>query len=461
VYRADTIIARATPAGRAAIAIVRLSGPEAIEIAERLLRSKRGLKDVPPWTLGRFSALDLSDGSVIDDVLAVRMPAPRSYTGEDVVEIHCHGSAVVVEALIGGALLAGARLAEPGEFTRRAVLNGRMDLTQAEAVADLIEAPVLSGAKAAWQRLNGALSTRVFELRARLLSILSHVEAYIDFSDEDLPDEDIGTQLRALSAVGRDIEDLLGGFAAARREHAGLRVVLVGKPNVGKSSLLNSLVGFDRAIVSPEAGTTRDAIMETVDVRGFAFVITDTAGVRETASTSESLAVARSRQEASSADIVVRVFDGSSSLDEADLAVLNIPFGAAPGICVSNKADLPLGLTEDDQRKLAGMGCTVVPASAVQPGGCDRLKRALLAAAQEMRGDDSQSAGFNRERHRAALERAVEAVAAAQVLMSDGEQADLASIELRRALAEISGITEPLDNERVLDVIFASFCLGK
>jgi tRNA modification GTPase len=461
VYRLDTIVARATAAGRAAIAIIRISGPEAVRIAGRLLRAERSLDGLPPWTLGRFSAIDPADERVIDDVLAVRMPAPRSYTAEDVVEIHCHGSTVVVDTLLGAAMLAGARLAEPGEFTRRAVLNGRMDLVQAEAVADLIEAPVLSGAKAAWQRLSGSLSSEILGLRMRIVAILADIEAYIDFSDDDLPDEDPGERQRALAVVRRDIEQLLSGFLAARREQQGYRVVLAGKPNVGKSSLLNALLGFERAIVSQEAGTTRDAIMETVDLRGFAFVITDTAGVRETSSLSEVLAVDRSRREAAEADLLLRVVDGSCPLDAADFEVLELPSDDALAICVINKADLTPQLTGDDHRRLQAAGSVVVSSTTLKAGGCDELKRALINAAEKLRGDAGESAGLGRERHRAALQRALLAVGEAATAMALGEQAELASIELRRALAEIAGITEVLDNDQVLDRIFASFCIGK
>lgn len=461
MYRVDTIVARATAAGRAAIAILRISGPDALQIAGQFLRSRRPLSELPPWRLGRFSALDPTDGRVIDDVLAVRMSAPRSYTGDDVVEIHSHGSAVVVDALLAAALVAGARVAEPGEFTRRAVLNGRMDLLQAEAVADLIEAPVLSGAKAAWQRLSGALSTQVLGLRERLVRILADIEAHIDFSDDDIPDEDAGERQRAIAAVRREIEDLLGGFVVARRERNGYRVVLAGKPNVGKSSLLNSLVGFDRAIVSTEAGTTRDAIMETVDLGGFAFVITDTAGVRETSSASELLAVDRSRREATKADILLKVVDGSRPLDDADSRILGTLCDEGLTICVINKADLPQALTDDDHRRLEATASRVVTSSTVTPDGCDWLRREMMRIAEELKGDTGDSPTLSRERHRAALQRAWLAVTAAEATMDDGEQAELASIEIRRALAEVAGITEPLDNEDVLDQIFASFCIGK
>ena len=461
MYRADTIVARATAAGRAAIAIVRFSGPDAACIAGRLLRSEHPFVQLPPWRLRRFSAIDPEDGHVIDDVLAVRMRAPRSYTGEDVVEIHCHGSSVVVDTLIGAAILAGARLAEAGEFTRRAVLNGRMDLIQAGAVADLIEAPVLSGAKAAWRRLSGSLSGEIVELRARLVSVLADIEAHIDFSDDDLPDEDNAERERLLDTAHSDLENLLGRFATARRERDGYRVVLAGKPNVGKSSLLNGLLGFDRAIVSEEAGTTRDAIMETVDLRGFGLVITDTAGVRATESPSESVAVTRSLREAASADILVRVFDGSNPLDEADLSILQLRCEEGAAICVINKSDLTPGLTADNRRQLEESACPVVSASAVAIAGCDELKNTLSAVAHTLKGDAGESAGLARERHWAALQRALAAVRGARSVMAIGHQAELASIEIRRAIAEIGTITEVLDNEEVLDSIFANFCIGK
>jgi tRNA modification GTPase len=460
VYRADTIVARATAAGRAAIAIVRISGPDSVEIAGALLRSNRPLRDLPPWRLARFSAIDPDDGRVIDDVLAVQMPGPRSYTGEDVVEIHCHGSSAVVETLLGAAMIAGARSAEPGEFTRRAVLNGRMDLLQAEAVADLIEAPVLSGAKAAWQQLSGAMSERVLALRSRLIGILADIEAHIDFSDDDLPDEDTGARQLRLSGVRDEVEKLIDGFAAARRERDGYRVVLAGKPNVGKSSLLNALLGFERAIVSQEPGTTRDTIMETVDLNGLAFVITDTAGVRRASGAAERLAVDRSRQEAVKADILIAVFDGSQPLEQVDSEVLRLRCDDGIAFGVINKADLAPGLTPDDQCRLAAAGYRVVSSSALRPGGCDALKRALIEAAEGLKGDAGESAGLGRERHKAALHRALTAITQADRMLA-AEEPEIASVELRVALAEVAGITEVLDNERVLDQIFASFCIGK
>jgi len=335
-----------------------------------------------------------------------------------------------------------------------------MDLLQAEAVSDLIEAPVLSGAKAAWQQLSGALSERVLALRSRLVAILADIEAHIDFSDDDLPDEDPSKRRRMLSGVRDEVEKLLAGFSAARRERDGYRVVLAGKPNVGKSSLLNALLGVERAIVSQEAGTTRDAIMETVDLNGLAFLLTDTAGVTKTSSDAERLAVDRSRREAVKADILLHVFDGSRPLEDIDSEVLRLRCDGGIAIGVVNKADLALRLTADDQCRLVAAECRIVSSSALQPGGCDELKRALIEAAEGLRGDAGESAGLGRERHRAALQLTLAALAEAETrLLAD--EPELASVEVRAALGELAGITEVLDNELVLDQIFGSFCIGK
>ena len=318
MYRADTIVARATAPGRSAIAIVRLSGPTAFDVASRLLRP-RGLRGVArAWQLSRYEAIDPLDDRVLDDVLAVRMPGPKTYTGEDIVEIHCHGSPVVVERLIGAALTAGARGAEPGEFTRRAVFNGRMDLLQAEAVVDLVDAPILSGVKAACRQLEGALSSRIRDIRDRILGLLADVEAHIDFADDDIAEEDARARVASAAGIIATLDDLTCGFHSQRRERDGYRVVLSGRPNVGKSSLFNALVGFDRAIVADECGTTRDVIEETIDLGGWAFVLADTAGFRAADSRSEGVAVERSRAAAESADIAVLVVDGSSPLTDGD-----------------------------------------------------------------------------------------------------------------------------------------------
>lgn len=462
MYRADTIVARATAPGRSAVAIVRLSGAGAFPIASLVLKPRHARQSMRPWQLVRCDAIDPADQVVIDDVLAVRMPGPNSYTGEDVVEIHCHGSPVVVERLMGVALAAGARDAEPGEFTRRAVLNRRMDLLQAEAIVDLIDAPVLSGVKAACRQLDGAVSKRVSGIRDAVMAILADVEAHIDFSDDDLSDEDAPARLAAIARVVDDLDALLSGFQAARRERDGYRVVFYGRPNVGKSSLFNALVGFGRAIVANESGTTRDTLEETIDLEGWALVLTDTAGMRDASSVSEAAAVERSRTVAASADIAVCVLDGSLPLTDVDHRLLLDPPSSGALLCVLNKSDLGDGMRSCDRELLTSVGVPTVRVSALDGSAAATLQTLLIDAAKRVRGSDTTPpAGLSRERHRAAAERTRIALGRTLNAMASSERTELAAIELRDALDELATITEPLDNEQVLDRIFAEFCVGK
>lgn len=461
MYRRDTIVAGATPVGRSAIAVVRLSGAEAVPIAQSFLRGPRQLESLDAWRLARFAAVDPSDDEAIDDVLAVRMTAPRSYTGEHVVEIHCHGSPVLVDSILRLAVLAGARLAEPGEFTRRAVLNGRMDLVQAEAVAELIEAPALRSTKAAWRRLAGDLSEELAGLRGAAIDALALLETYIDFSDEDLPDEDLGEIVAGLGGVREKIAAILTGFAASRRVRDGHRVVIVGKPNVGKSSILNSLAGFDRAVVTDEPGTTRDAVAEIFDLDGVAVTIVDTAGLRLGVTRAEEVAIDRSRRELVDADVVVRVFDSSRPLDAEDEAILGADTAGRPVIDVLNKSDLGDALRPEDRRRIEASGGRGVRNSAVTAGGCAELKAVLRAVVASDDVDASPGANLGRERHRAALERADAALCRGLALISSADQTEVAAAEVREALKHLATVTESLDDDNVLDVIFSRFCIGK
>jgi tRNA modification GTPase len=415
-----------------------------------------------PWKLHRATALDPSSRVPIDDVLAVWMPAPRTYTGEDVVEIHCHGSPIVVDALIAAGTRAGLRCAERGEFTRRAVLNGRMDLVQAEAVADLIDARFRGGARLAWEQLQGGLSRRLAGLRERLLGVLSDIEANVDFSDDDLEQEEPLPRLDALDAAATEMTELLDGFVASRRWRDGYRVVFTGAPNVGKSSLVNALLGHTRMIVSEEAGTTCDCVEEEVDLDGYAFVLTDTAGVRETVSRAETLAVEGTRQVLQRADIVVHVLDASAPSADGDRTVPAVPEGVGY-IVVLNKWDLA---QRDNPTGSVAAGLVrahaCVATCALTGYGCDALAAALAAFASSARVDaDQASTGISRTRHRSSLERARASVRSAAELLRSDHGPELASIELRTALEELASVTEPTGTEDVLDRIFKDFCIGK
>jgi tRNA modification GTPase len=454
MYRADTIVACATPAGRGAIAVVRCSGAEAMAVSEAVFRPKSGAP-LEPWRM-RLGTVVASDGTTpIDEALGVFFPRPASFTGEDTFEIHCHGSPVVVEQIVASAIAAGARAAERGEFTRRAVLNGKLDLLQAEAVADLIDARMAAGASAAWRQLQGALSQELGAARAALLGVLADIEAAVDFTDDELPDPDFGRRVDAIEAVASRLRALLDGFAASRRQRDGVRVVFTGKPNAGKSSLVNRLLGSGRMIVSDEPGTTRDVVEEAIDLGGIAFVLTDTAGIREAEGAAETEAVERARETVATADLRVLVIDAS------DVAAIEAHSEAEPDgdtVVVLNKVDLA-GRVADRQRDRFGSAAAVLETSARTGEGCEALAAALVGEAR--RRLETQPVGISRVRHRAALARTVEALGRARTLAAFENSCELAALELRTALEELAAISEPTGNEDVLDLIFSEFCIGK
>lgn len=431
----------------------------AAQITSRMFVATRG-GQLHPWRLRHGTVVDPDSAAALDEGLAVWMPGPRSYTGEDVCELHCHGSPTVVSLVLEAAVRAGARPAEPGEFTRRAVLNGRMDLLQAEAVADLINARVQAGVEAAWQQLQGALSEELEEIRALVLRVLADVEANIDFSDDELPSENPAARCETVEQARHRIARLLSGFAAARRQREGFLTVVIGRPNVGKSSLINRLLGYGRMIVSDEPGTTRDSVEEVVDLGKVAFVLTDTAGLRQTASKAEQAAVDRARDKVASADLLVTVIDGSAALTSDDERILELS-APRPGLLVVNKLDLPSRLDDAARARLARLGQPLVDVSARDGTGCGRLMEALASLADTRMTDDAQPASISRVRHRAALERADHFLADAVELVTEGGAAELAAVELRSALTELATISQAVDNDDILDLIFREFCIGK
>jgi tRNA modification GTPase len=450
MYRADTIVACATPGGRGAIAIVRCSGADALAVSQAVFRPKSG-GSLEPWRMRLGTVLASDRATPVDEALGVFFPGPSSFTGEDTFEIHCHGSPVVVEQIVASAIAAGARAAERGEFTRRAVLNGKLDLVQAEAIADLIDARMAAGASAAWQQLQGALSGELASLRAELLAVLADIEAAVDFTDDELPDPDFAHRTDAIAAVSARIEVLLAGFAASRRHKDGVRVVFTGRPNAGKSSLVNRLLGSGRMIVSDEPGTTRDVVEEAVDLGGIAFVLTDTAGIRDAEGAAESEAVARAQQTAAAADLRVLVIDVSDASPDVGIDA------DADTIVVLNKTDLGAA-TAACRTRLAG-AAGVLETSARTGDGCAELAAALVSEAR--RRLEAQPVGISRVRHRAALERAAGVLGRARSLAAFEDSCELAALELRTALGELAAISEPSDNEDVLDRIFSEFCIGK
>jgi tRNA modification GTPase len=439
----DTIAAIATPLGEAGLAVLRVSGPKAFDVADRCFRGKSAPSMAVTHTV-HYGHI-VRDGQTIDEVLLTALRAPRTFTGEDTVEVSCHGGVLAAKLVLDALLANGARLAQPGEFTRRAFLNGRIDLTQAEAVIDLIHSRTDLALRAANQQLAGHLGARINTLRDSLILVLAHVEAHIDFPDEDIaPDtrEKLLTRLREALAF---IEDLLKTAPEGQILRRGIRVAIVGKPNVGKSSLLNRLLGHERAIVSPIPGTTRDTIEETANIRGIPVVFIDTAGLRESEDTIEQEGIRRSRESLEKAELILHVLDQSSP---NDAPAIN---SSKPVVTVLNKTDLPHAF------ELPG----AVQISCATGAGIEVLKDRIKELIWTGRAAADNSDVMINSRHEEALQRAKRGISNTVLTMENGDSIELAAMDLRLAVNAIGEIVGKTTTEDLLDAIFSQFCIGK
>ncbi|MDH7490333.1 MAG: tRNA uridine-5-carboxymethylaminomethyl(34) synthesis GTPase MnmE [Anaerolineae bacterium] len=452
----DTIAAISTPLGQGGIGIMRMSGPEALPITRRLFQPSRGRADAP-WPAFRLRhgfIVDPATGARVDEVLVAYMPAPRTYTRQDIVEINGHGGIVALRRILELALREGARLAEPGEFTLRAFVNGRIDLAQAEAVLDIVNAQTDAALRLAVGQLEGRLSAQVRHVRERLVSALAYLEATIDFVEDEIPPQDIGPALREAADA---IRGLLRGADQGIMYRQGIRTAIVGRPNVGKSSLLNALLRTDRAIVTPIPGTTRDTLEETLNLQGVPFVLVDTAGIAgATADPVEQLGIERSRRAVRQADLILVIVDGSEPLRPEDHAIAELTQGRT-AIAVVNKCDLPT------VANLAGFlpGAPQVRISALTGQGLDDLRAAMLGLA--LGGEAMASNGIlvSSVRHKEALARALDHVEKAETTYRQGLPADFVTIDLRAALDALGEITGQTVTPDLVDNIFANFCIGK
>jgi tRNA modification GTPase len=451
----DTIAAIATPLGEGGIALVRLSGPRALAIADASFRPAG--KSAPPPSAAPTHTIHFGGivrrGRAVDEVLLSVLRAPRTFTREDMVEISCHGGLLPARMVLETLLENGARPAAPGEFTRRAFLNGRIDLAQAEAVADLIHSRTELALAAAREQLAGGLSRRVNLLRDDLMGVLAHIEAHIDFPDEDIaPDtrEHLLARLRAALAL---MDELLRTANEGQLLRRGVRAAIVGRPNAGKSSLLNQLLGRDRAIVSPLPGTTRDTIEETADIRGLPVMLIDTAGLREGSNEIEREGVRRSRESLAGAELVLHVLDASEPLQAADLAHLAESAGK-PRILVRNKVDLPRRMELPAPMEAVEVCC-------LTGRGVEALKDAIKERiwAGEIRAEMLQV--MINARHQDALRRAREAAGRTADALSGGLGLELAALDLRIAANAVGEIVGKTSTEDLLDSIFSQFCVGK
>ncbi len=453
----DTIAAIATPLGQGGVAIVRVSGPEAHAIVTGLLG--RNGRPLIPRRIYVDRLLDRPGGDPLDEVLVFTMRAPHSYTGEDTAEIQCHGGSVVTRRVLEAVIQAGARPAAPGEFTRRAFMNGRLDLAQAEAVADLIAARSDAAQRLAWSQLEGHLSTRVDTLRAALLEARALCEAAIDFPDADLPELSDARLGRELARVRGEIAALVASFERTRVRYEGARAVLVGRPNVGKSSVLNAIAGRERAIVTPVAGTTRDVLEASVTLRGVPVVMADTAGIRDTDDVVERVGVERARAALADAGCVVVIFDRSRPFERADETVAAAVRGR-PLVAVLNKRDLPAAITRSEVIALTG-AVPIVEVSALVGEGLDELEAAIARVLLSDSDAGEEEVGIFRARHRDAARRAVGDLARAEEALRAHAPLELLASDLAAAAAALGSITGAVTSEDVLDRVFAEFCIGK
>ena len=441
----DTIVAIATPPGRGGIGVVRISGPRAPAIGAALA----GRRAFEPRH-ATLAILSDADGAAIDQAVVTHFPAPHSYTGDDVVELAAHGSPVVLDAIVGAAVQGGARLANPGEFTYRAYLNGRIDLVQAEAIRDLVEAVTPLQARVAFDQLEGTLTRRLRELDAALLEIIAPLEASLDFPEEGYHFVTPAATARALDEAVSALDTLLADARRGKVIREGLTVAIVGRPNAGKSSLFNRLLGAARAIVTDVPGTTRDLLTERVDVGGVPLTLIDTAGMRETPGDAiEEEGISRARQAQAAADVVIVVLDRSLPLTDADRQLAAADF-SRPRIVVASKSDLPPAWNHVAWAR---------PVSSITDEGIAGLRDALLAAAGvEPARDRAPIANL---RHAALLEQAREALARAQSAAAAGLAEEFVLADLHDARARFEDVTGARPHDEVLRTIFERFCIGK
>ena len=444
----DTIAAISTALGEAAVSVIRISGPEALAVAQQMSGGKAGRLQ-PRMT--RVLTLCEPGGAAVDHALALYFKAPASYTGDDVVEFHCHGGVLLTQKVLSLALAAGARPAEAGEFTQRAFLNGKMDLSQAEAVMDLIQAQSTLVLRAANEQLEGAIGRESTAMREELIEVLAHVEAFIDFPEEDIAPEVGAALLRRLEALLVRCERMLATSEHGRILRQGARTVICGQPNVGKSSLLNLLLGFDRAIVSQTAGTTRDTIEEIIQVHGVPLRLVDTAGLRQSDDEVEQVGIQRTEKEIGRADLILEVVDGSLPASVATRVAIPAE-QRHRRLLILNKADIGIDPSWADQG---------IPLSCKDSQGVEILRQSIHDLILRDGAISADHPVAINARHKACFERVKAGLLAAKKALADQIEPEFLALELRETAEALGEVTGRVDIEDILDVVFSRFCIGK
>jgi tRNA modification GTPase len=470
INNTDTIAAIATPAGEGGIGVIRISGPDALKVGKKVSRPVKGVKGLTERYLAYGRAIDPSNGVVLDDVLMTFMKGPRSYTGEDVVELYCHGGALVLKKVLEAVLHAGARLAGPGEFTRQAFLNGRLDLAQAEAVIDVIRSQTSAALASARGRLDGVFSKKVNRIKGRLVNLLMHIEAELDFPEDEVEGMADKHLLVELNEAEEEAVRLINTFDEGRAINDGVKTLILGRPNVGKSSLLNLLLKEERAIVTEIPGTTRDVIEEAVNIGGVSIRLMDTAGLRETTDFVESIGVKAAKEKIDAAGLILFVVDSSGADGfKEDLRLLG-EVSRKKVIVAANKMDL---IDAKQRVKIVNLFSPfrVVFLSATNGVGVDGLEEAVYeeAVGHSFGTGGAGGAGLDVDpgelvvsvRHKNALASAIDGLKRAGGALAEGAPREIVSSELRLAVTRLGEITGEVTTEDILDKIFSEFCIGK
>ena len=455
----DTIAAVATAYGEGGIGIIRISGEKALSILEEVFEFAGETSQIVNRRMTYGRIVDRENEQIIDEVLAIYMKGPKTYTAEDVVEINCHGSMVSLRKTLALVLRKGARLAEPGEFTKRAFLNGRLDLSQAEAVIDIIKAKTDRSFDVAMSQLEGALSLRVTEIRQKLLDLLVDITVNIDYPDEDIEELTYDKIEENILLIGEMIEKLLSTAETGRMIREGIRVAIVGKPNVGKSSLMNSLLRETRAIVTEIPGTTRDTIEEAISIRNIPVYLVDTAGIRETSDEVERLGIERSKAAFNEADFIIFIMDGSSAISDEDREIASYLDGR-DSVVLINKNDLERGFTNDDVRELVN-DPVIIETSLINNEGIEEIENHIeeLVYGGELSQHDSTM--VNNVRHIELLKQSRDSLRDAMEMTLAREALDFIEVDVRNAYDLLGEITGETVSDDIINEVFARFCLGK
>ena len=454
----ETIAAIATAYGEGGIGIVRISGPEAFAILSKVFQ-QTGSSDIRARRVTYGKVIDKETGNTIDEALAIYMKAPASYTGEDVVELQCHGSVVSLRKTLSLVLRNGARLAEPGEFTKRAFLNGRIDLSQAEAVMDVVKAKTDRTFDVAISQLEGSLSGRINEIRVDLLDLLVNITVNIDYPDEDIEEMTYEGLETSLSSIGDDIDKLLSTTGTGRMIREGLKIAIIGRPNVGKSSLMNCLLKESRAIVTEIPGTTRDTIEEALTVRGIPVFLTDTAGIRQTGDVIEQIGIEKAKEAFNNADFIIDIIDGSSPLSEEDRSILEY-IGDRKALILLNKKDVGTVVIPTDIKDISP-NSDIISTSLLTGEGVDEIEDKIEELVYGGQIVQQASIMVTNVRHEELLRKGKQAIRDALALTERKEPLDIIEIDVRSAYDFLGEITGETVTDEILDEVFSRFCLGK